>query len=117
MLFLLNLATIISMDSNNPKKKEPGHYVGMGVALGVGIGSALGVALDNLAIGVALGTSIGVAIGAGLEEDAKKRGEIRELTKEEATKCRRRNRLTLIFGIGLAAITIGVVMYFILLNR
>ena len=94
------------------KQKEPGHYVGVGVAIGAGIGSALGVAMGNIAIGVAMGVSIGVAIGAGLEESAKKRGEVRELTKEEYTK---RDRLSwILFAVGLTTAILFALLYIFL---
>ena len=85
------------------KKYPEGHFLGLGIAIGIPLGIPIGLALGNIALGPALGVAIGVSIGVAMEENAKKKRQIRKLTPKEE-KARKRN----IF-IGLGALILGLV--------
>ena len=97
-----------------PKKKEPGHYLGSGIAIGIALGVAYGAALGNMGLGIALGVSIGVAVGTALEEQARKRGELRELTPEEKRKTKLTNQIAVVAGVAVALAAVAIVLFLIM---
>jgi len=73
--------TIMKQKKTYPK----GHFIGVGIALGIPLGLPLALSLGNLGF-IGLGIPFGLAIGIALEEDYKKKGLIREPTKQEIDK-------------------------------
>lgn len=94
------------------KQKEPGQYMGAGIAIGSGLGVALGTALGNIAVGISLGIGVGVAIGAALEKQAKEDGTMRTLSPEEKESCGKKSRVALIAALVVFAVV--VLTYFFL---
>jgi hypothetical protein len=64
-------------------KYPEGYWVGWGMAMGMVIGMPLGIAMGNVALGPGMGLPIGLAIGVSKENEFKKAGKIRPLTKKE----------------------------------
>ena len=59
------------------------------MVIGVAIGSAIGVALGNIGVGIAVGFAMGLAIGGCIEEEHKRKGQIKPLSKKEIEKRKR----------------------------
>ncbi len=93
------------------KKYPKGHWMGIGMGIGIPIGVLVFFVADLLtgefgsmfALGPAIGVAIGVSIGAALEENYKKKGQIRELTPEEEKS--RKKLVTL----GLVILVVGAI--------
>ena len=104
------------MAPNNNKKYPEGHFVGMwmviGIAIFTGIGIPLSVVTKNYGltgIGPALGVAFGLAIGQAIENKYKKEKKIRPLTEDE----KKRKKMSVLAG--LAILTLGVLLFLLLL--
>jgi len=103
------------MQKNNKTYPE-GHFIGMWIGIGVaifsGFGIPLSIATENpgfIGIGPAIGVAIGLSIGSAIEAKYKKEGKIRSLTEEE----KRKRQYAVLAGI--AILTLGVIVFIILL--
>jgi soluble cytochrome b562 len=68
---------IIAHLSKAHKLSQEGHYIGMSMGLGMCFGMTLGMLLgDHMTIGMSIGMCLGLAIGAGLDETARKKGQV-----------------------------------------
>ncbi|MBD3319324.1 hypothetical protein GF342_05440 [Candidatus Woesearchaeota archaeon] len=104
------------IDHDKKTRYSEGHFLGVGIALGMiifsGAGVALAVSTGNLGllgIGPAIGLAIGLAIGKSMEDDYRKKGMIRPLTKKEK-EGRKKAKLA-----GVIALVIGVLVFLVLL--
>ena len=88
------------------KKYPKGHFIGLGIAIGAPMGIPLWLVIGNPGM-IAIGIAVGVAIGAAMESEAKKKGQIRALTKKERAD---RKRLSWI------GIAIGALLFLVLLS-
>jgi hypothetical protein len=84
-------------------KYPEGYWVGWGMAIGMAIGMPLGIAMGNIALGPGMGLPIGLAIGVSRENELRKAGKIRPLTKKE--KEARKKSLGILMGV----LALGVV--------
>ena len=59
------------------KLLQEGYYLGMFMGLGLCMGVSFGLVFgDNISIGMPIGLCLGLAIGAGLDENARKKGQV-----------------------------------------
>ncbi len=94
------------------KRKYPeGQWMSIGIAVGLVVGTAIYFIVDILTgefgnlffLGPSVGAGMGVAIGAGLEENFKKKGQIRKLTPQE-----QKTRMRLV-TLGLVILVVGAI--------
>lgn len=93
------------------EKHPEGHYINLWMLLGIiifsGFGIPISITTDNAAfigMGPAIGVAIGLSIGAAVEQQKKKEGKIRPLTKQEK---KQRQRLV---TAGLIILTIAALL-------
>jgi hypothetical protein len=66
---------IISHLQKKHKLIAEGYYLAIFMSIGMSIGVAFGLTIfDNIGLGIPIGMCFGLAIGAGLDADAKKKG-------------------------------------------
>jgi hypothetical protein len=66
---------IISHLQKEHKLIAEGYYLAIFMSIGMSIGVAFGLTIfDNIGLGIPIGMCFGLAIGAGLDADAKKKG-------------------------------------------
>ena len=101
---------------NKDDKYPEGHFLGIWMAIGIAIFSGLGIPLsiatDNpgfIGIGPALGIAFGLAIGQSIENKYKEKGRIRPLTESE------KKRKKVAVAAGIAVLTLGVLIFILLL--
>ena len=101
---------------NEDKKYPEGHFLGMWMGIGIaifsGIGIPLSIATDNpgfIGIGPAIGVVFGLAIGQSIENKYKEKGRIRPLTEFEI------KRKKIAIAAGITILTLGVLIFFLLL--
>ena len=103
------------MQKNNKIYPE-GHFIGMWMVICGAIFTLIGLPLciifemtGLIGIGPAIGVAIGLSIGSAIEAKYKKEGKIRSLTEEE----KRKRQYAVLAGI--AILTLGVIVFIILL--
>jgi len=117
VLILLGLVIAIIAAKKRPKipdkngKYPEGHFIGQWMGIGVALGIPFGVSMGNISLGLPIGLAIGVAIGSVKEKEAKKKGLIRPLTKEEQ-KLKKKTMIAAISLLGLGFIA-GIVIFFL----
>lgn len=78
--------------------------MGIGMLIfGIPIGIAISISLGNFAF-IGAGIAIGTALGAAMQENARKKGQIIELTKKEKSKRKKLGWIMFIAGIILLVI-------------
>ncbi|KGP72839.1 hypothetical protein [Pontibacillus yanchengensis] len=71
------VGNIVSHMQKEHKLVTKGYYMSVFISIGTGLGLVFGSLLfDQLALGLPIGFMLGIAIGAGLDEDAKKKGNV-----------------------------------------
>lgn len=66
---------IVSHLQKKHKLVSEGFYLSLYMSIGMSLGVVFGLTInDNFALGISFGMSMGIAIGAGLDADAKKKG-------------------------------------------
>lgn len=91
------------------KKYPENYFTSFGILLGVILGIPLAISLKNFAF-IGIGIPIGLAIGLAIEEEHKKHGRIRPLTKEE----KKSRKIALIIGVGV--LLLGIISFLLLLR-
>jgi hypothetical protein len=101
---------------NKDDKYPEGHFLGMWMGIGVaifsGFGIPLSIATDNpgfIGMGPAFGVAFGLALGQSIEKKYKQKGKIRPLTVSEI----KRNKIAV--GVGVTILTLGVLIFILLL--
>lgn len=72
----LNLKKILSHLKQKHKVVTRGHYTELYMSIGIVSGFMVGVVMGNLGIGFTVGICAGLAVGAGLDVDAKRKGNV-----------------------------------------
>jgi hypothetical protein len=101
---------------NKDNKYPEGHFLGMWMGIGIAIFSGFGIPLciatDNpgfIGIGPALGVAFGLAIGQSIENKYKQKGKIRPLKESEI------KRKKIVVALGVVILTLGVLIFILLL--